>query len=350
MKGRLKTIRVRILKIDFPILSFDPRPLPTVFLLIEIQCPPAKILFTTLLRSLDFLSSFSPDFVRAYFHQLRAVYSTSRESWWDSLRWPTSFKDLTYVVFKNFKISEVFLWNFAFAAPLSFIIPFSFVRIHQPMLQFFLWVLLHPHPRTEPCKIVSQSSVQPSFSTFFFALTAITLLLRIASITGLTFEVHETRKQCFPAVNADLLTEEAFSVKVAIWVYLFFIFLYEPLRTCYLKKSLFPAIPAEFAHIKSQSLFGPNPPFHRISWLYIIDLKEFITTNTMRRTHWSNFSTTWSSRTTFSLQVVSFTQFYLKYREIISEICCTTLLTLLRSCTPSMVSPNLTITDANISE
>ena len=44
----------------------------------------------------------------------------------------------------------------------------------------------------------------------FLALTVITLLLLIAAVTGLAVEVHETRKQCFRAVNANLLTEQTF--------------------------------------------------------------------------------------------------------------------------------------------
>ena len=59
------------------------------------------------------------------------------------------------------------------------------------------------------------------FFNFFLALTVITLLLLITAITGLVFEVHETKKQCFCAVNAKLLTEETFGVEVAIPMYLF---------------------------------------------------------------------------------------------------------------------------------
>ena len=48
------------------------------------------------------------------------------------------------------------------------------------------------------------------FFNFFRALTVITQLLLIAAESGLSFDFHETRKKCFPAVNADLLTKETF--------------------------------------------------------------------------------------------------------------------------------------------
>ena len=55
----------------------------------------------------------------------------------------------------------------------------------------------------------------------FLALTVITLLLLIAAITGLAFEVQETRKQCFCAVYAKLLTKQIFLIEFAIPMYLF---------------------------------------------------------------------------------------------------------------------------------
>ena len=142
----------------------------------------------------------------------------------------------------------------------------------------------------------------------FLALTVIRLLLLIAAITGLVFEVYETRKQCYRAVNASLLTKQTFWVEFAIPMY-FLVFLCQPPRTRYRKKILFPAFSAKSAHMKSQLLFGPSPLFHRINWVFIIGLKEFITTNTVRRTHWFNFSQTRTIQITLSPQVVFFSQY-----------------------------------------
>ena len=140
----------------------------------------------------------------------------------------------------------------------------------------------------------------------FLALTVITLLLLIVAIAGSAFKVHETRKQCFPSVNAELSTKD-FEYNLQFRC-IFLAFLCQPPRTRYLKKFLFPAISAKSAHIKSQSLFGPSPLFHRINSVFIIGWKEFITTNTVRRTHWFNCSQTGTIQTTFSQQVVSFSQ------------------------------------------
>ena len=54
------------------------------------------------------------------------------------------------------------------------------------------------------------------FSNIFLALTVVTLPLMTTSLTGVAFEVHETRKQCFGAVNADLLPKYFFLPKLRI--------------------------------------------------------------------------------------------------------------------------------------
>ena len=59
------------------------------------------------------------------------------------------------------------------------------------------------------------------FSNIFLVLTVITIFLLIAAITGLAFEFHETRKQCFHAVNAHLFKKESFWVMFAFPKYVF---------------------------------------------------------------------------------------------------------------------------------
>ena len=139
----------------------------------------------------------------------------------------------------------------------------------------------------------------------FLALTVITLLLLIVAITGSAVKVHETRKQCFRAVNAELLTKETFWVEFAIPMYLFGFPVSTTTNT--LPKEIF--IPCYFCQVRTHQIPIAFRPESFVSpHQFIIGLKEFITTNTVRRTHWFNCSQTGTIQTTFSPQVVSLSQ------------------------------------------
>ena len=141
-----------------------------------------------------------------------------------------------------------------------------------------------PHARVFP---VSPPSLPPAYRTvqnrfqiisttclfnIFLALTVITLLLLIAAITGLTFEVHETRKQCVRALNAKLLLKETFWVELAIPVY-HFGFLASTITNTLPKQIL---IPCYFCHVRTHQIpiaFRPESPFslHQLSRDYRLE-------------------------------------------------------------------------------
>ena len=100
----------------------------------------------------------------------------------------------------------------------------------------------------------------------FLPLTVITLLLLIAAITGLAFEVHETRKQCFRAVNTKFSTKNLFWVEIAVAMYLFGFPVSTTTNT--LPKEIF--IPSYFCQVRRHEIpiaFRPESSFspHQLS-------------------------------------------------------------------------------------
>ena len=107
------------------------------------------------------------------------------------------------------------------------------------------------------------------FFNIFLALTVITLLLLITAITGLAFGVHETRKQCFRAVNSNLLTKETLWVEFALPMY-FFGFPESTITNTFPKEIFIPCFFCQFRTHQISIVFRPQSFFtpHQLSIHY----------------------------------------------------------------------------------
>ena len=149
------------------------------------------------------------------------------------------------------------------------------------MPEFLLWVLL-PIP---PAYRTVQNRL-PIISTtclfnIFLALAVITILLLIAAITGLAFEVHETWKKCFSAVNAKVLTKETVWVEFAIPMYLFG-FLVSTTTNTLPKKNFYSLLFLPSVHTSNPNRFSARAFLFTASIEYSLSARK----NSLPSTQW----------------------------------------------------------------